>query len=183
MQQDVYHSSYKSGLLELAPISSPAYKTPWVFAAKDMLMSVIFLTNKQKNRGNFSYWKGRNPETGKVTIVESYSGAFSDLYEGVSGSIYVLPGKTFKEGLTVWPEEVVSDVAVPIIQEIYIENILDHLNKLHKTGDIEMYLYDNKPEWLQNYIKGLFNHTDLYDGKFVEHYKKVNKQLFGETAG
>ena len=123
MKENVYHSSYIKGLKEISPQVSGLFDKPHIFAAKDILISTVFLRNKKNNFGDFSYWKGRSPDTGKVTIVEMYTGAFKDSFENVSGSIYVLPGDDFIEGKTKWIEEVVCENAIKPLKEIDIENM------------------------------------------------------------
>ena len=143
MKDKVYHSSYTSGITELTPRPG-SHGVPYVYAAKDKVVSVAFMTNKKNSCGDLSYWKGRNQETGKMAIVERYPGAFNDLYNGVSGSIYVLPGDTFQEDKTQWDEEVVSAEAVPILEEIKIDNIWEYLKELEKEGALEIYIYPNR---------------------------------------
>ena len=63
-----------------------------------------------------------------------------------SGSIYKLNGKNFKENLTGWSEEVISNYDETVIDEKFIENVYDELIRLNKENKIKLYLYPNRPD-------------------------------------
>jgi len=175
MKQNVYHSSYTSDIKTLEPVSA-VHGVPYLYAAKDPVISVVFMTNKKNNNGDLSYWKGRNPETGKVAIVERYSGAFRDLYDGVSGSVYTLSGDTFVEGKTRWSEEVVSEAQVLVLEETKITNIFDYLKSLEKESRLEIYEYPLRPECVPVNDKDLIVHAFRYGRMDV--IEKLHPKLF-----
>ena len=175
MNKNVYHSSYTSDLKILEPASA-VHGIPYLYAAKDPVISIVFMTNKKNNRGDLSYWKGRNPETGKVAIVERYPGAFKDLYDGVSGSIYTLSGDTFMENKTQWNEEVVSETAVQILEETKIENIFDYLKKLKQNDELEIYEYPSRPKCVPTNDRDLIIHAIRY--RKMETLEKLYPKLF-----
>lgn len=114
----VYHSSPTRGLKLLLP-QAGTHGLPWVYATKDPVMAAVFIS---PTGGDFTCQVGRDPETGRPYICERFAGAFEHRYAGRSGSIYVLPGATFIEGLTPWDEEVVSEQAVRPLEELPVDD-------------------------------------------------------------
>lgn len=172
----VYHSSEKSGLTKIVPREC-SHRAPYVYAAKDKVISIVFMTRKSQNKGDLTYWKGRNPNTGKVAIVERYKDAFKNLYDGVSGSVYVLPSDSFIEGKTQWNEEVVSEQIVIPVEEIRIENIFDYLLELQKNGLLEMYEYPNRPKCIPKDDADLIRHALRYGTNSIKRLKELHPHL------
>ncbi|MGI5845630.1 MAG: hypothetical protein ACOX7D_00365 [Alphaproteobacteria bacterium] len=171
----VYHGSEISGLKKLNP--QQTVRGVYLFAAKDKIVSAIFLTNKNNNSGDLTYWKSRNPETGKIAIVERYKNAFKYLYEGVSGSIYVLSSEGFLEGKTGWDEEVVSEISQTPIEEIRIKNIYDYLKKLENDGLLEVYEYPNRPKCVPKNDNDLIWHAIRRGPKRVKRLIELHPHL------
>jgi hypothetical protein len=157
-----YHGSSASGMKIIEPRKSTHGE--YVYAAKDKALSIAFMKNIKKSHGDFSYWKGRNPDTGKIAIAERYAGAFADIYGGISGSIYALPADSFVENKTGFNEEVLSEVPVVPIEEIKISNVWDYLIEMRDKGEIEIYFYPDRPKVVPQ-----------DDGDLVERAKKWSK--------
>jgi len=52
----------------------------------------------------------------------------------------MLPGDTFIENQTSWKEELVSEVAVPVLDEFKINNVKDFLFWLKELNLLDIYL-------------------------------------------
>lgn len=134
----VYHGSNISNLKVIKRHKS-THKQNWVYATKSEAISTIFLSKK----GNDLYYYLGNDKD-KVILVERKKNMFKNIFN-TSGSIYKLSGKNFKENMTGWSEEVISNYDENVINEKYIENVYDELIKLDKEKKIKLYLYPDRP--------------------------------------
>ncbi len=62
-------------------------------------------------------------------------GAFDLGYKDKKGSIYYLKPDTFKEGMTSYTPEIVSEVPVKVEKEIPINDVQEYLLNLEKEGN------------------------------------------------
>jgi len=138
--KEVFHSSQKRGLAEIRPHRS-SHEEKWVYATRDIVMAAAFLGT---TGGDFTCSVGRDEETGKPFICERFAGGFNLRYEGVKGSIYVVPGDTFLVGKTQWEEEVVSDQSVKPIREIYVPDAKEYLLQLAQEDKLIIKVYPEK---------------------------------------
>ena len=137
-QEFVYHASKTSGLKRLEPHSS-THKKSWVYATKEIAFSAMFLGD------NFDFICQTGTQNGKPQIFERFQGALELAYKGKKGSIYKLPSNSFTEGKTQWSAEVVSEKAVPVKEEIIVNDALSFLEKLEDDGSLIVYKYPNLP--------------------------------------
>ena len=138
----VYHASAESGLEKLAPCES-THRQPWVYATTELAISAIFLNHEG---GDLSCSSGLS--NGEVYIYERWPGAFDARYEGKGGSIYELPGTTFQCGRTSFTGEVISEVAVPVLREIVIEDAKSYLIDLKSEEQLRIFMHDQRPSWI-----------------------------------
>lgn len=138
----VYHASAQSGLKRLEPRKS-THRQPWVYATVELAMSAVFLSSEG---GDLSCSTGLS--NGEIYIYERWPGAFDARYKGRTGSIYELPGDTFEGGRTSFKAEVISEVEVPILREIEIEDTKSHLMSLRDNGQIRIFMNDERPSWI-----------------------------------
>lgn len=176
LEKFVYHSSEIVGIKEFIPRLA-SYETPYVYASKDKIISIAFLTRRSKDDGDLTFWIGRNPDTNKIAIVERYKDAFKNIYDGVAGSLYELPSDTFIEGKTPWSEEVVSEQPVTPIKEIYVENVLEYLLELKRNGIIEMYEYPNRPRCVPSDDSDLIEFAKIYGPDVIKRLEKLHPHL------
>jgi hypothetical protein len=176
----VYHGSSQSGLKEIAPKESTHGR--YVYAAKDKALCAVFMKNLKKSRGDFSYWKGRNPDTDKIAIAERYVGAFTDVFGGIAGSIYILPANSFVENKTGYREEVVSEISVVPIEEIKITNAWDYLLGMQKNGELEIYFYPDRPKIVPRDDNDLIDRAKDWSKKFghkvLETFNRLHPELY-----
>ncbi len=141
IQQDkVYHASSEQGLNLIKP-SESTHGEKWVYATLNKAFSAAFLGAEG---GDFACHLLE--VDGKLYICERFEGAFDLRYEGVSGSIYVLPGEKFVRRKDIWSGEVVSDEEVEPIKEIQIDDAKQYLLDLKEKGQMEIDFYPEKPD-------------------------------------
>lgn len=138
-QKYVYHSSKTQGLKVLEPKVS-THKVPWVYATKDIVAAALFLGH------NFDFICQVGALGEQPIIWERFEGAFDLAYKDKKGSIYYLKPDTFKEGMTTFSLEVVSEVPVKVEKEIIIDNAKEYLLNLEKEGKLEIYMFPNIPK-------------------------------------
>jgi hypothetical protein len=112
------------------------HKKPWVYATKRIATCMMFI-----GRSYDVICQPGVDGDGKPNIFERFEGALEYGFGGQSGSIYLLDGSSFKEGMTQWSAEVVSVEPVEVIGEIKIEDLYE----LEKQGEITIYRYPNTP--------------------------------------
>lgn len=137
MSFKVFHSSPVQGLSVIEPRFSLTHKRLWVYATKSPIMSAAFLSNLG---GDLTCYVGKEIVENRSFIMERNPGLFDQRYLNKKGSIYMLPGDTFIENQTTWKEELVSDVAVPVLDEFKIDNVKDFLFRLKELNLLDIYL-------------------------------------------
>jgi len=179
MFKDVYHSTHVQHLQIIKPRYG-SHQKECVYAAKDIVMSAVFITGIKG--GDFVYAKGRDPVTKKVYICERFAGAFDKLYKNVTGSIYVLPGATFKEGLTGFDEEVVSELPVNPLKEISINDMLAYLTTLAEQNNLVMKYYPERIDDIPSDDEDLVYRAVIWTKQFgdyiLERIKEYHPALY-----
>ena len=135
-QKYVYHSSKVSGLKILEPRPS-THKIPWVYATKDIATTAMYLGD------NFDFICQTGFSKGKPYIWERFKGALDLGYKDKKGSIYYLKPDTFKEGMTSYTPEIVSEVPVKVEKEIPINDVQEYLLNLEKEGKLKIFMFPN----------------------------------------
>ena len=135
----VYHGSQIQNLTEIIPINHRP-----VFATPDKIISALFAINREAGHGTFSRTIGHIKDGTMPFIAERYSGAFDELYSGMSGSIYVLDDSNFVpyEKTKMFK---VSRYSVPVIQEIKITDMKQYLLNLAVNNELKIYTYPTRP--------------------------------------
>lgn len=146
MYKNVYHASHKQGLKEILPHIN-SHDEVWIYATPEMWHCAMFIKNRSVDCKDLSVRKGRRDKDSIMDMMERYPGAIEQLYSGVSGSIYVLPGDTF-ENKTGWSVEVVSEVPVVPITEILIPDVYKFLQEQEKQGLLKIHYYPNRPDYI-----------------------------------
>lgn len=138
-QKYVYHSSKVSGLKILEPRPS-THKIPWVYATKDIATTAMYLGD------NFDFICQTGFSKGKPYIWERFKGAFDLGYKDKKGSIYYLKPDTFKEGMTSFTPEIVSEVPVKVEKEEHIDDVQEYLLNLEKEGKLKIFMFPDTPD-------------------------------------
>ncbi len=138
-QEYVYHSSEVMGLKVLEPRPS-THKIPWVYATKDITTATMYLGD------NFDFICQTGFSKGKPYIWERFKGAFDLAYKDKKGSIYYLKPDTFKERMTSFTPEIVSEVPVKVEKEIPINDVQEFLLNLEKEGKLRIFMFPSTPD-------------------------------------
>lgn len=138
-QKYVYHSSKVRGLKVLEPRPS-THKIPWVYATKDIASAAMFLGD------NFDFICQTGFSKNKPYIWERFKGAFDLGYKNKKGSIYYLKPDSFKENMTSFSGEIVSEVPVKVEKEEKIDDVKEYLLNLEKQGKLLIFMYPNTPD-------------------------------------
>ena len=125
----VYHGSTQHGL-KIIKKNISTHGKPWVYSTLFKAISIIFISNKGSD---LYYYLGGD--------------MFKDIFN-VSGSLYILSGKNFISGKTGWSAEVVSEFDEKVIHEEYINNVFEKLKELNNKGELKIYLYPNRPNYI-----------------------------------
>jgi len=138
-QKYVYHSSKVGGLKVLEPRPS-THKIPWVYATKDIATTAMFLGD------NFDFICQTGFSKDKPYIWERIKGAFDLGYKNKKGSIYYLKPDSFKENMTSFTPEIVSEIPVEVEKEVIIDDVQNFLINLEKEGKLKIFMFPNTPE-------------------------------------
>lgn len=140
----VYHGSKTQGLKKLEKRKS-THQQEWVYATPSKVVATIFISN---GGNDFHYnLSGRGTEGSPIILVERKARMFDEIFN-LSGSLYTLRGDQFKSGKTGWSAEVVSEFEQPIIDEEHIENVLQKITELAEQGELQLYRFPNRPNFI-----------------------------------
>ena len=128
-----YHCSPTAGLTLLQPHKPEAFDKPaMVYLTTSLPMALIYGIR------NFEYTYGYNND-GQIHFAEYFPNALELLYRGKPASLYrCAPAQTASTAI---PHEVVSETAVPIIQEIHIPDVCEALLEQERSGALLIYRY------------------------------------------
>lgn len=138
-QKYVYHSSKVRGLKILEPRPS-THKIPWVYATKDIATAAMYLGD------NFDFICQTGFSKGKPFIWERFKGAFDLGYKNKKGSIYYLKPDSFKENMTSFSLEIVSEIPVKVEKEVIVNDAKEYLLNLEKQGKLSIFMFPDTPE-------------------------------------
>lgn len=135
---EVFHASNISGLKRLEPRVSTHGKA-WIYAARDLLTASMFLGR------HHDFILGSGYVDDRPYIVERFAGAFEQAKRGASGSIYLLPGSSFRAGLTGWHAEVVSEETLEPLHEILVPDAAAPLLEYERADKLDIYRFPSRP--------------------------------------
>ncbi len=173
----VYHSSQKQNLRIIKP-SMSTHKRDWVYATIDPVMAALFISG---TGGDFTCQIGRDFRTGLPYVCERFPGAFEHRYKGKAGSIYILPGATFRKNSTTWEEEVVSSKAVIPAGEVKIMDVEYYIQQLQRSGELLIKYYpdriDGIPEDDSDLVAKAAVWSQQLGEKVLDQVKRYHPQL------
>ena len=140
----VYHGSIKQGLKKIRKHKGTHGKA-WVYGTLSKAIPIIFISDKGSDL--YYFLSGNGSKDNPVIIVERKEGMFKEIFN-VSGSLYNLSGKNFMAEKTGWSAEVVSEFDEEVIYEEHINNVFEKLKELNDEGELKLYLYPNRPDFL-----------------------------------
>lgn len=139
----VYHGSNTPNL-KIIKRNKSTHNKYWIYATYSKAISTIFLS---PNHSDLFYSLSGNGIDTPVCLVERKPGMFKNIFNA-SGSIYYLDKANFKENMTGWSAELVSDKDEKVRKEEHIDNIYNKLVELSKDGELQLYLYPERPDWV-----------------------------------
>lgn len=148
---------------------------PWVYATKNKAIATIFISNKGND---LYYYLSYNQKDNSVILVERKENMFQNIFN-ISGSIYTLNGKNFVSGKTNWSAEVVSNFDEIVIHEEYINNVFEKLKELNNKGELKLYLYPNRPNFIPKDNSDLLSKVIKWEkqGINIEMFFKIYPEL------
>ena len=139
----VYHGSNTPNL-KIIKRNRSTHNKDWVYGTYSKAIATIFLSSK----GNDLYYSlSGNENDHPIELVERKKDMFKNIFN-VFGSIYKLNSKNFKENMTGWTSEVISEYDEKVLSEEHINNILVELINLDKKNELKLYLYPDKPNYV-----------------------------------
>ena len=145
----VYHGSPTKDIKELVPKKS-THMEEYVYATVSPVIALIFSV---ENLGDLDH--DIMLKDGKVIFTERREGAFEKY--NTSGYLYELDGTNFKHISNIWDAEVVSTEKEKVQKCYYIENVLEKLKEYQESGEIVIYRYPNKPDFIPKDDSDLVN--------------------------
>ena len=161
----VYHGSKVHGIKRLEPRKST--HGVYVYATPEKVLALNF-SGRCGDDLTFDIGHFGTDKDGPWELVENIPGAFEKMFSN-SSSIYSLSDETFKDIHTGF-REVVSEVAVSVLNEEYCENVYEGLLQAEKEGLVKIYRYPNKPTGMKQ------DGSDILD-KWRRYKNKMNMEF------
>lgn len=187
--EKLYHVSNIPNLKILEPHVS-SHGKPYVYATKNLAVALLFGSSKSHGDFDGMYGGGYNE---KPYFYEGFEGAFEERFKGESCYIYEVDPTTFRDGITSYPAEVVSEVAVKVLDCRKVDDLYENLQNLIRNGELDFKAYSNDKDYqkmMREHIKSrieLFEidkntHTTAY--KFCkEKYKNILEEVIKSRRG
>ena len=167
-----YHCSPTSGLTILEPKAPfPFDKPTMVYMTTSLPMALMYTIR------NYEYSYGYTKER-QIYYEEYFPDALEALYRGKSASLYLCDPKSTES--TKIPNEIVSEISVPIIREIYIPDACEALLEQERLGELVIHRYWELSEgtlrWIQKAEADVIRKSNLLHtygpmaNYFREHY-------------
>lgn len=183
----LYHVSSKKGLKIIKPHTS-THKKEYVYAIENMITGLLFGTKQD----DFDFIISTD-ENDTPIIYECYPNAFQTIYQGKSCSVYEVNDKNFHRNLTSWDSELVSEMEVEVIREIFIEDLYQKLLKEEQYGNLKVFRYEYNDEYrkkIASHITDRFFRFEIdlrncieQDIRFATYYKGIIQSLIDIIDG
>ena len=168
----VFHGSPVQNLTEIQP-----RKNGLVYAVKDKIICAMFMASRSTGHGVYSRSIGH--EDGIPFLVERYKAALENLYNNVSGSIYVLDDQDFVQDKLKW--QMVSKRPQAVVQEIKIDNVQKFLFDLAAQGQLKIYRWPSRPKRIPDDDSDLVQTAlSFNNAEKVEEFKSLFPDLYGK---
>ena len=173
----VYHGSKKSHL-KIIERRISSHNKNWVYASFSEVVATVFINNGGCDL--HYHLSGEGTEESPIILVERKKDIFDKIYN-TSGSLYVLNEINFTKNKTSWSAEVVSEYDEPVVNEIYIKNILEKIEELSKAKKLVLYRYPNRPPFIPLDNRDLIAKVVKWNEKgqtiFLELYPELKTQF------
>lgn len=182
-----YHCSPTPGLRVLEPRKPAAFEKPArVYMTTLLPMALMYAVR------NYEYTYGYTKE-GQIYLDEYFPDALEILYRGKTASLYSCDPDVTET--TRIPNEVLSETAVPVIDEIYISDACEALLEQERLGTLVIHRYhtlsERKKDWIQkveaeSIRKGNLLNTpgpmaDYYRAHYPDSWSMVEQEQNSQT--
>ncbi len=164
-----YHGSPICGITVLEPRKPEAFDKPArVYLTTLLPMALLYGIQ------NFEYSYGYTKK-GQIYLDEYFPNALEELYRGKSGSLYICAPESAEPGRI--PNEVVSEKAVPIVQEIPIPDVCEALLEQERLGALVIHRYRELTQpmldWIRKAEADCIRKNNLLNrpGKMADYYR------------
>ena len=160
-----YHCSPTAGVTMLHPHKPEAFDKP----AKVYLTTLLPMALMYSVR-NYEYTYGYD-KNGRIYFAEYFPPALEILYRGRHASLY-LCNPTHIESTEI-PNEVVSESAVPVVEEIHIPDAYEALLEQERAGNLLIYRYEVLSPAMLGWIRKVQRDEILQSGLLYAHNAKA----------
>ncbi len=175
----IYHVSDTAGLTVLQPKIS-THGRAYVYAIENLVSGLLFGAKQD----DFDLLIC-TAENGIPEVYECYPDAFYSVYHGKSCSVYKLREDGFSRGMTSWSPELVCETAVPIKEELRVENLYDRLLEAEKNGELILHRYSRKTEYKKIISEHIVDRLIRFemleradkDPRLMQHYGRLINEL------
>jgi len=158
MEKIVYHGSPFGNIDKLeARVSTHLKKC--IYATDNKVIAMLFMARGKGDLDTLISY-----DEGKIVLVERRENVLNQLYNK-TGYMYELDGSTFEHYDYLWTPEVISfEETIKPINKTFYPNILEVLKGEEQKGNIIIYRYPNRPEYVPQ------DNSDLID-KYIKFYQ------------
>ena len=148
-----YHCSPTAGIKLLEPRSPLLFTKPTgVYMATLLPMALMYGVQ------NYEYTYGYTPE-GMIRFEEYFPNELEVLYKGKSASLYICQPESVES--TRIPNEAVSDIPVPVSEEIRIPDVYEALLEQERLGNLLIRRYHEQSERMLAWVRKVEKETIL----------------------
>lgn len=140
-----YHCSPTAGLTLLEPRKPDSFTKPKaVYLTTSLPMALMYGIR------NYEYTYGYTKE-GQIYLEEYFPNALEILYRGMRASLYICAPESVSP--TRIPNEAVSELPVPILEEIHIPDVCEALLEQERMGTLVIYRYAQLSPGMLDWIR------------------------------
>lgn len=176
-----YHVSQTSGIQILKPRISTHHKA-YVYAVDHFVTGLLF--GAPQDDFDFIISNHDVVHHGNIPVVyECYPNAFYSIFYGKSCSVYEVHEDGFQRGMTSWDAELVCEQEVPVVREIFVNDLYSRLSDEAAAGHLELHRYEDSIEYKKRISEHIvdrlirFDALDLTDERFQRHYSRIIAEL------
>lgn len=165
-----YHCSPTAGLTILEPRAPEQFQKPArVYMTTLLPMALMYGVR------NYEYTYGYTRE-GQIYLDEYFPNALEELYRGKTASLYICAPEAVET--TKIPNEVISDRAVRVLEEIAIPDVCEALLEQQRLGNLTIHRYGElnakQLEWIRRVEAESIRGNQLLDtqGPMADYYRR-----------
>ncbi len=163
MNNIVYHGS-DNGNLEIIRANISTHQKKCIYASENKVVAMLFMGKGMGDLDTVKLYDNEIP-----ILVERREGLLEKIYNK-PGYIYVLDATTFNHYEYLWEPEVISfEKALKPIKKVYYDNILNALIKEERNGNIKIYRYPNRPNYIPLDNSDLIDRYISFEKQGIEH--------------